>query len=88
MTSEPDELSEAPSEPGDSLPPASWTRPQPELSGRPTGTPYQQRLMDAVAGSEHHDSVERGVLTRRRGDALHINYDQAMEFLWPTDGGH
>lgn len=88
MTSEPAGPSEEPSEPGACPLPDSWTSPQPEHWGRPTGTPYQSRLMDAVAGSEHHDSLEFGVPTRRHGEALKISYDQAMEFLWPSDGDY
>jgi len=64
---------------------ASSIRQLPQSSGRPFGTPYQNQLMDAVAGSEFEVSFENGVATRRAGGQLHISYDQAMEFLWPPE---
>jgi hypothetical protein len=37
--------------------------------------------MDAVSGSEFADGVEHGIPLRRRGEPLHINYDQALAYL-------
>lgn len=48
-------------------------------------TPFQQRLMDAVTGSEFHESTEFGVTVHRRGQELHISYDQALEYLGMKD---
>jgi hypothetical protein len=77
----PDEPSEPSSDSGDYPPPDWWTQPPQELSGRPTGTPFQEQVMDAVTGSEFVDSTQFGLPLRRRGEALHISYDQALEYL-------
>lgn len=81
MTSEPSEPYELSSDLGAPPPPASSMRGPLDSSGRPTGTEFQQNLMDAVCGSEFHEGFEFGVPIRRRGEALHISYDQALEYL-------
>lgn len=82
----PDEPSGESSDSSAYPPPASWTRPPQEQSGRPTGTPFQEQVMDAVTGSEFVDSTQFGLPMRRRGEALHINYDQALEYLGFSGG--
>lgn len=85
-TYEPDEPFVESSDSSDCPPPASWMRQPQELSGRPIGTPFQEQVMDAVTGSEFVDSVQFGQPIRRRGEALHISYDQALEYLGYTGG--
>lgn len=83
MTNEQPEPSGATSESSDSRPTDALIRPLPGYSGRPSGTPFQNSVMDAVTGSEFTDTVESGIPVRRRGAPLHIPYDQAMAMLWP-----
>jgi hypothetical protein len=84
MTSQPSEQSEATSEPSVSPPPGSSMPRLLPSSGKQPGTPYQNRVTDAVTGSEFTDSVESGIPIRRKGSPLKISYDQAMEYLWPS----
>lgn len=84
-TYEQDEPYEPSSGSSDYPPPATWTRPPDELSGRPTGTQFQERLMDAVTGSEFAESTVHGQPARRTGGQLNISYDQALAFLGWTN---
>jgi len=83
MSEQPEQYADT-SESSDSPPPASSMPAQLSSSGRQPGTPFQNSVMDAVSGSEFAESYDQGFLVRRKGNALRIPYDQAMEFLWPT----
>lgn len=84
-TYEPDGPYEASSDSSDYPRQASWMRQPQELSGRPTGTPFQEQVMNAVTGSEFNESTQFGLPLRRPGDALHISYDNALEYLGMTN---
>lgn len=64
---------------------ASLIRTLQPSSGRPTGTPFQNRVMDAVSGSEFADNIENGFPVRRHGEQLKIGYDHALAFLGFTE---
>jgi hypothetical protein len=54
-----------------------------DTSERSTGSDFQEMLKSAISNTEFTDTYSpSGLPLRRQGKQLHINYDQAMQFLW------
>lgn len=54
-----------------------------DTSVNPIESDFQKTLRQAISGSQFHDSIlPSGIPIRRKGSALHIPYDQALQLLW------
>lgn len=62
--------------------PEPWERSPRNTSESPTGSEFQRQITEAVSGSEFTDTTVHGIPMRRQGKALHISYDQAIQFVW------